>query len=170
MRNVMQAHSTQRSIAGFSLVEALVALVVLSIGMLGIAALHVESLRSGRTALTRTTAITLAADMADRIRANRTATKADYEAVVTSADTNAKCLPAGAGCTPAELARHDKAVWLGAIAGRVVGGVTIPGLLPGGTGTVTCDDTTTPKTFTITITWSEVNATLPSTYVLTITA
>ena len=35
---------------------------------------------------------------------------------------------------------------------------------------VTCDDTTTPKTFTITIAWSEVNATQPSTYTLTITA
>lgn len=170
MRSVMQAHSTRHSVGGFSLVEALVALVVLSIGMLGIAALHVESLRSGRTALTRTAAVNLAADMADRIRANRTAAKADYEAVVTSADTNAKCKPGGAGCTPAELARHDKAVWLGLISGVTVAGVTIPGLLPGGTGTVVCDDTTTPKTFTITITWSEVNAAQPSTYVLTITA
>jgi type IV pilus assembly protein PilV len=170
MRTFMHSHSTRHCVGGFSLVESMVALVVLSIGMLGIAALHVESLRSGRTALTRTTAVTLAADMADRIRANRTATKADYEAVVTSADTDAKCLPGGAGCTPAELARHDKAVWLGAISGRVVGGVTIPGLLPGGTGTVGCDDTTTPRTFTITITWSEVNATAPSTYTLTITA
>jgi type IV pilus assembly protein PilV len=142
---------------------------VLSIGMLGIAALHVESLRSGRTALTRTTAVTLAADMADRIRANRNA-KLEYEAVVTSADTNNKCKPAGAGCTPAELARHDKAVWLGAISGAVVGGVTVPGLLPGGVGTIDCDDTTTPATYRITITWSEVNATQPSSYTLTITA
>lgn len=144
------------------------ALVVLSIGMLGIAALHVESLRSGRTALTRTVAVALAADMADRIRANRTATKADYEAAVTSADTNAKCKPGGAGCTPAELARHDKAAWLGQISGVTV--PPIPGALPGGVGTIGCDDTTTPRTYTITITWSEVNATAPSSYTLTITA
>lgn len=170
MRYTMQAHSIRHTVRGFSLIEALVALVVLSIGMLGIAALHVESLRSGRTALTRTAAVALASDMADRIRANRTATKADYEAVVTSANTNAKCLPGGAGCTPAELARHDKALWIGAISGRVVGGVTIPGLLPGGTGTIGCDDTTIPRTYTITITWSEVNATTPSSYTMTITA
>jgi type IV pilus assembly protein PilV len=169
MRYAMQAHTTQRSVGGFSLVEALVALVVLSIGMLGIAALHVESLRSGRTALTRTVAVALAADMADRIRANRTAKKG-YEAVVTSADTNAKCKPAGAGCTPAELARHDKAAWLGQISGVTIGAVTIPGALPGGVGTIGCDDTTTPATYTITITWSEVNATAPSSYTLTITA
>jgi type IV pilus assembly protein PilV len=145
---------------GFTLVESLVALVVLSIGMLGIAALHVEGLRSARTALTRTTAVTLASDIADRIRANR-AGKGEYEAVVTSADTNAKCKPSGAGCTPAELARHDKALWLGAIQLA----------LPGGTGTIDCvDPAAVPVTYTITITWSEVNATTPSSYTMTIQA
>jgi type IV pilus assembly protein PilV len=158
------SHSTQIRTApagsqGFTLVESLVALVVLSIGMLGIAALHVEGLRSARTALTRTTAVTLASDIADRIRANRTG-KLSYEAAVTSADTNAKCKPAGAGCTPAELARHDKAVWLGAIQRA----------LPGGTGTIDCDDAAVPATYTITITWSEVGAADPSSYTLTIQA
>ena len=146
--------------AGFSLVESLVALLVLSIGMLGIAALHVEGLRSARTALTRTNAVTLAADMADRIRANRLG-RADYEAVVTSDDTNANCAPGGAGCTTAELARHDKAVWLGAIEAA----------LPGGTGTIDCaDPAADPATYTITISWSEVGAATPSTYTLTIQA
>ena len=56
---------------GFTLVEVLVALVVMSVGMLGIAALYLEGLRAGRTALYRTTAVNLAADMADRIRANQ---------------------------------------------------------------------------------------------------
>ena len=154
MRYAMQIRA-----AGFSLVEALVALVVLSIGMLGIAALHVEGLRSARTALTRTTAVTLAADIADRIRANRAA-KTEYEAVVTSADTDANCEPKGAGCTPAELAHHDKALWLGAIETA----------LPGGTGTIDCDDAAVPATYTITISWSEVGANVPATYTLTIQA
>jgi type IV pilus assembly protein PilV len=145
--------------AGFSLVEALVALVVLSIGMLGIAALHVEGLRSSRTALTRTTAVALASDIADRIRANRAA-KTEYEAVVTSADTDANCEPAGAGCLPAELAHHDKALWLG----------SIESALPGGTGMIDCDDTNVPATYTITISWSEVGSDQPATYTLTIQA
>lgn len=145
---------------GFSLIESLVALLVLSIGMLGIAALHVEGLRSARTALTRTNAVTLAADMADRIRANRLG-KADYETAVTSADTNADCEPGGAGCTTAALARHDKAVWLGAIEAA----------LPGGTGTIDCaDPAAVPATYTITISWSEVGAATPATYTLTIQA
>jgi len=154
MRYAMQIRA-----AGFSLVEALVALVVLSIGMLGIAALHVEGLRSSRTALTRTTAVALASDIADRIRANRAA-KTEYDAVVTSADTDANCEPKGAGCTPAELAHHDKALWLGAIETA----------LPGGTGTIDCDDAEVPATYTITISWSEVGADEPSTYTVTIQA
>jgi type IV pilus assembly protein PilV len=145
--------------AGFSLVEALVALVVLSIGMLGIAALHVEGLRSARTALTRTTAVALASDIADRIRANRAA-KTEYDAAVTSDDTDANCQPNGAGCTPAELAHHDKALWLD----------SIEKALPGGTGTIDCDDTNVPATYTITVSWSEVGADQPSTYTLTIQA
>lgn len=156
----MQARRSHAACEGFSLVETLVALVVLSIGMLGIAALHVEGLRSARTALTRTNAVALAADMADRIRANRTA-KAEYEAAVTSADTNANCVPGGAGCTAAQLARHDKAVWLGAIQNA----------LPGGTGTIDCvDPAAVPATYTITITWSEVGSETPSSYTLTIQA
>jgi type IV pilus assembly protein PilV len=49
----------------------LVTLVVLSVGMLGLAALCVASVRASRAALLRTQAVTLAADMADRMRANR---------------------------------------------------------------------------------------------------
>ena len=58
---------------GVSLVEALVALVVMSIGMLGIAALYIESVKANRGALLRTQAVALVLDMADRIRANRLA-------------------------------------------------------------------------------------------------
>lgn len=155
----MQHRAAPNLSRGFTLVESLVALVVLSIGMLGIAALHVEGLRSARTALTRTTAVTLASDMADRIRANRTAT-VEYDVLVTSADTNANCKPGGAGCSIADLAHHDKAVWLGAIEAA----------LPGGTGTIDCDDADVPATYTITVTWSEVGAATPSTYTMTIQA
>ena len=52
----MQLSHHRKGQRGFSLIEVLVALVVLSIGMLGIAALYVDSLRSGRTAIHRTQA------------------------------------------------------------------------------------------------------------------
>ena len=49
-------HATSIHARGFTLVEALIALLVLSIGMLGIAVLFVESLQAGRSAQLRTMA------------------------------------------------------------------------------------------------------------------
>ena len=68
----MQLKHNKARLSGFTLVETLVALVVMSVGMLGIAALYIEGLRSGQTSIARTTAVNLAADMADRIRSNPT--------------------------------------------------------------------------------------------------
>jgi type IV pilus assembly protein PilV len=55
---------------GFTLVETLVALMVLSMGLLGAAALLLDSLRNHAAALRRVSASNLVRDMADRIRAN----------------------------------------------------------------------------------------------------
>lgn len=55
---------------GMSLVEVLVALVVLSIGLLGIAQVLIHGMRTSHAALLRTQAVNLVADMAERIRAN----------------------------------------------------------------------------------------------------
>ena len=55
---------------GFSLVEVLIALVIMSVGMLGIAGLYVQTMQAGRTSMLRHHAVTLAGDVADRIRAN----------------------------------------------------------------------------------------------------
>ena len=55
---------------GFSLVEVLVAIVVLSIGLLGLAALQVSGLRVGQSSFYRAQAAQFATDMADRLRAN----------------------------------------------------------------------------------------------------
>ena len=68
----MSMYRTRTSMQlGFSLIEAMVALVVVSVGMIGIAGLYGQGLSAGRTALYRTQAVNLAADMADRIRVNR---------------------------------------------------------------------------------------------------
>lgn len=55
---------------GFSMIELLVALMVLSIGMLGIAALMVTSMRNAQSANQRTQAVNLAYEITDVIRAN----------------------------------------------------------------------------------------------------
>ena len=55
---------------GFTLMEALISLAVLSIGLLGAAAMLLDSMRTHADALRRVAAANLARDMADRIRAN----------------------------------------------------------------------------------------------------
>ena len=54
---------------GFTLIEVLIALVVMTVGMLGLSALYVESLRLNRSAVYHHAAVVLAADMAERLRA-----------------------------------------------------------------------------------------------------
>jgi type IV pilus assembly protein PilV len=156
--NTLNPHPFHRA-RGFTLVEALVALVVLSIGMLGIAALYVESLRAGRTALIRSQAVTLASDMADRIRANR-AGGATYDKDVDDAGTlsdDCEQDGASASCTPAVMADHDKAVW----------DAEVIQSLPGGTAQIEFTGAN-PNVYVITVTWAEQEATVS--YVMRIEA
>ena len=127
--------------AGFNLVEAMVSLVVISVGMIGIAALYGQGLGAGRTAMDRTVAVNLAADMADRIRLNRVAGAA-YE----GAPSNQPCGPGALNpCTPAQMAAYDLFVWLQQVGQQ----------LPNGQGTVAFDGATTPPSFTISVRWQE---------------
>ena len=56
--------------AGFSMMEVLVSALVLSIGLLGLAGLHVTSIRSSHSSFYRSQATLLAYEIADRMRAN----------------------------------------------------------------------------------------------------
>ena len=111
--------SKLKNIHGFSLVEVLVALVVLSIGMLSVATLYVRGLQFSQTALVRSGAVQLAADMADRIRANSTATVA-----YAGGGANNNCIEGGIDCTPVQLAANDIFVcWIRIpVAGRAMHG------------------------------------------------
>jgi len=101
---------------GVSLVETLVALVVLSVGLLGVAALLLQSVRGSRTALFRTHAVNLVSDMADRIRANGNAGAA-YGTAQYGAGGPAvsRCAPtmalSGTNCSVNQLAQDDIARW-----------------------------------------------------------
>ncbi len=58
---------------GFSLLESLIALVVLSVGLLGLAGLHMKALQHTNVAESHSQATLLAMDIIDRMRANRAA-------------------------------------------------------------------------------------------------
>jgi type IV pilus assembly protein PilV len=135
-----------------SLVEALVALVVLSIGMLGIAGLYVESMRANRTALVRTQAISLANDMADRIRANPRG-RDDYE----GAGALNNCV-AGVDCSAEELAQDDVARWRTAIA------TALPAGASGDIQFTQAAAVGRPDQYAIDVTWSEPGSGGPEAY------
>ena len=101
---------------GMTLVESLVALVVLSVGMLGIAGLMLTGISSNRSALYRTQAVNLASDMAERIRANANARIAYDSLAYDGAPDLQDCAPtandAGSNCTVAQLAEDDLARWI----------------------------------------------------------
>ena len=56
---------------GFTLIEVLVALVILSVGLLGLAGLQTTGIRNNHSANLRSQATIMAYDIADRIRANK---------------------------------------------------------------------------------------------------
>lgn len=129
-------------ISGFTLIEVLIALVVMSVGMFGIAGLYLHSIQAGRTSVFRHQAITLAGDVADRIRANPTAGIA-YEA--TGSDNG--CMSGNTDCSPEEMAENDILTWQAQAASS----------LPSGEVGITFSDSggLAPDEYEIEITWSE---------------
>ena len=142
---------------GVSLVEALVALVVLSVGMLGIAGLYLESLRSNRTALSRTSAVMLVNDMADRIRGNR-AGLAGYAMVVGTAPATGGPNCSTVLCTPAQLAAWDMAQWYAAVIATLPNGPAGT-TVPRASITYTAAVGTTPARYVIFATWLDTGST-----------
>ena len=122
---------------GFSLLEVLISIVVFSFGLLGLAGLQLFSLSSNQSANVRSTATTLAYDMADRMKANMAGVVAGKYNGIAGTDNACEAVhfddahPAPATCTVAQLAQDDVYDWK----------KTVAGLLPGGTGTVCIDST-----------------------------
>lgn len=115
---------------GFTLIEVLVAVVVLAIGLLGLAGLQATAVRSNSSAYMRSQATVLAYDITERMRANRQAAPI-YGLCGKDVDN--------AGCSG--LAKQDVQAWRAALANT----------LPSGTGNIDAAD----NVFTITIQWDD---------------
>src|SRR5215470_8922709 len=105
-----------RASAGFSMVEALIAVLIVAIGLMGVASLIVESLKNGHAALLRTQAVNLVSDMQERIRANPLGGDAYDCAKYARGPALLGCAPSGAtptavSCTARQLAEDDLAEW-----------------------------------------------------------
>lgn len=104
-----------RRIAGFSMIELLVAVLVMGIGVLGITGLQVASMQNNREALLRSEAAQMAYSILDRIRANRIGGAGivglAYDGLaVGDAPPNANDCQA-ANCSQAQMVAFDLAVW-----------------------------------------------------------
>ena len=108
---------------GYSLLEVLISVVVLAIGMLGIAALQANAIRYNQSAQLRAVAITQIGNMADRMLANSTAIASGAYDDISGIPSNPSC----SVCSSAQVAQRDSYEWN-----------TLNGqLLPNGQGTVT---------------------------------
>lgn len=98
---------------GFSLIEALVAFLILSVGMLGIASLQTMSLKSGHTAALRTVAVMKVDEILESMRSNPTGLP-NYAAGTADMGTDNGCSQtsvAAANCTPAQMALDELFRW-----------------------------------------------------------
>lgn len=133
---------------GVSMLEVLIAIVLLAIGLLGVAQLQFRMQAAELEAYQRTQAIVLLQDMVDRINANRK-NAADYVTAV----------PLGTASTidcasPATLAQKDQCEWHAALLGRneTRGGVEL-GAMNGARGCVSNPVTTMPRQMIVAVAW-----------------
>lgn len=125
---------------GVSLIEVLVALLITSVGLLGLAALQARSLQFNHGAYLRSQANILAYDMADRMRLNKDVARAGgYNLAMDASKPSA-----------GSLVNTDKNQWL----------TLIESVLPAGDGSVSC----VSNICTLTIKWREAGQTVDDSF------
>jgi type IV pilus assembly protein PilV len=134
---------------GFTLIEVMIAMLVLAAGLLGSVGLQATSLRNNQSSYNRSQATQLAYDIADRMRANAsvagnylTTFMAPDAATCTTKDTPCTaCATTANSCTTALLAVKDLFEW----------NLALTNTLPRGTGTITLKG----AVYTITVNWDD---------------
>jgi type IV pilus assembly protein PilV len=134
------ANPTPKLQSGFTLLEVLIAIVIVSIGLLGVAAMQAVTLKNAGSSKYRSAAIGLTSDMADRLRANlegvmegNAVVGTGYNRPRTALADAAYNTPTAAcrsiGCLPAAMVLDDLAAWQARLAAS----------LPRGAGVVCVD-------------------------------
>ena len=138
---------------GFTLVEVLVSLVILSVGLLGMAKMALVSAHANDSAYMRSQATALAYQMLDYMRANAPgATARNYDtALGVMPGMPTSCLGNGLACSNQQIALWDVYTWKQQL---LRSPATPFGALPGGTGSVVTS-ATVPVTAVITVQWDD---------------
>lgn len=161
-------------VGGFTLIEVLVALIITSIGLLGIAKMEALAFANTGSASTRSLVAIQASGLASAMHANRgywalglaptpliiTGAAISDGTLNTTATGATDCYlggalaPANIGCTPAQLAAFDLHTWANALS------ALLPGSNP--VTTITCPTASAPLNCTIAVTWNEKTVSLNS--------
>jgi type IV pilus assembly protein PilV len=139
-----RAHNspTASDAAGFTLLEVLISLLIMSIGLTGIAALSVHTLLMTRTTIARTHALDHVGDISERIRVNRDGLAAYNGA---AADHGCDTRTFTAPCSAHERAEQDLFDW----------NTMVAAALPGGIGRVEIVTAAATSAVAIKVTWHE---------------
>jgi len=140
--------SLRNKAQGFTLLEVLIAVTILAVGMLGIAAMQLMSLKDNRDAYFRSQAVLLTQDMAERMRSNQSKVSA-YKGIDTSNSySQFQCT----SCSADDIVKLDKFEW----SQRINTTTTVAGLIPSAKGTVT----ESAGIYTIEVSWQADGATV----------
>ena len=143
-------HSVGQKQSGFSLIEVMVTAVIIGGSLLGIAQLQATSIRNSQDAYYRATANTLAYEIIDRMRANRTlaSTTTNYATALGAAEVAGTNCEAES-CSRAELSDYDLEAWKYLLSTN----------LPVGDGAVTVAVGPTGAEITVTVQWQDNDST-----------
>ncbi len=138
---------------GFSLVEVLVALIVIAVGMLGIAKMHALALSGTGSAGTRSLIAIEAAGLAASLHANRDywattnqlVTNVTVSGGIASVDVFPTAQSCSAICTSAQMAAYDLQTF----------GASLAQIVPAAIANISCQNGVPPQSCTITISWLE---------------
>lgn len=139
------------------MVEVLVALIVMTVGIIGLLRLQAEGLKNSHSAYLKSQVVSLIDDMTDRMRANEVGFKNNHynniDTSTLSSDPGYDCMTNFSGTTVAdscngqEISNYDIYAW----------GKALSTMLPVGEGVVVCNDVicTNSSTHTITVSWDD---------------
>ena len=138
---------------GFTMIEVMVTVFILSVGILGVAGMQAVAVRESQNTYYRTQADILASDIVDRMRANRTEAYGGTNNSYTDAPAGVAEAGCANDCSADEMAAYDLAQWKSVIDNSS---------LPAGKGTISwnsdvvgTDGSTIGSVYTIQVFWDE---------------
>ena len=152
-----------RKCGGFSLIELLASLLIITVGILGVVSLQSASLKGNHSAYFRTQATFIASDIITRMTANPEGVDAGSYDNIDSASPPVDPFCITTGCLPTQLADQDIREWSQYFS-NVLASANYRPTLPDASGTVTVAS----EVFEVTVVWTEQTSAGTGTQTLTV--